>query len=311
MISLKVGSISFAGDFENDMVREIGEFLNGFNAKFPNKNSDDMIKSFYSYVHRMITPSKREIVMSNEMVTNNTIKNYSHLDFEKFKEDSEEGLDINCFLSKSVMRLDYNDVLFNDWKIHHFHLGSGKDKTGFVTRTGPVLMAICDEDKIYCIGIYEHGQWSETSLITIAIENWPFLFEKYLLKGILSCESTFFNTNNVEKMREAGGQMLIELNGNFYAPPGGGYATSGLSINVRMRSDRLFMVLRDMEKRVEKAIQEKIEVIEQIFTENPLINIVLRDCINIALNLNLILGYSIEANVDEGFLYITAGSKSP
>lgn len=114
--------------------------------------------------------------------------------------------------------MNYNDSLFNDWKIQHFHLGIGKDKDGFIKRSGPVLMAIVDNENIYCIGVYKHGNWENTDLIIKAIANWPMLFETYLLKEAKSVRPNLFTSENIKKVRKKGLVMCVEANGKLYHP---------------------------------------------------------------------------------------------
>ena len=45
-------------------------------------------------------------------------------------------------LSRKIRDLSYNDLLFDDWGIHHFHLGTNIEGDGFVNRTGPLLYIV-------------------------------------------------------------------------------------------------------------------------------------------------------------------------
>jgi len=175
------------------------------------------------------------------------------------------GEDLTPHLSKLVLKkYDSRDYMLNDWGIYHLHLGKTIEADGFVTRTGPVLYCRVDQSCVYFIHIKDHGNWSEQELLRIVYRNWKDTLEPHIVKGALGTENHPTN-DEIKALRKANVNTLLEIdNGVVLAPPGGGYATDGTSMEVVLSRDNLIKYLEDFESQIKK---NEDEIRKQIQTK--------------------------------------------
>ncbi|HBL12133.1 MAG TPA: hypothetical protein DD379_12130, partial [Cyanobacteria bacterium UBA11162] len=158
--------------------------------------------------------------------------------------------DLRPHLSKRIGNLDYNDLLLNDWGIYHLHLGTTLDASGFITRTGPVLFARFDHKRAFLINVMKHDNWSRQEFIRILHENWPDSIESFRPYGIQKLKYVPSDTD-IKDCRKAGIQTAVQLEeGIVYLPIGGGYAVSGISVDVRIQSNCWIKTIKNWEKYV-------------------------------------------------------------
>lgn len=152
----------------------------------------------------------------------------------------EAGLDLSPHLSLQIEKVMAKDPLLLDWGVYHLHLGQAvHPKNGsFVERTGPVVFGYPTKDAFHAIGIYEHGSWSDSSIIETLHANWPELTNRAKLEGVLSLSQNFTDEDR-KKLRNAGINVITALpDGTFLAPLGGGYTGNGVSTEGVMASDK-------------------------------------------------------------------------
>lgn len=160
------------------------------------------------------------------------------------------------YLSKRIMRLDYDDLLLNDWRIHHLHLGTAIESDGFVSRTADLLYVYFESSDAYLIEIRGHSDFACQELLQIVHENWPQLIAKYRMNGRVVQQ---LSDADIKKLRSGGVQPLISMNdGTVYAPPGGGITTAGTSVADTMDVNRFLTLLRSEQDRIEKTIQRDV-----------------------------------------------------
>ncbi len=85
----------------------------------------------------------------------------------------EKGQDISPYLSKQVDNISAIDGMFNDWGVLHLHLGDQPNpKDGrYIARTGPLLFLYLMQDNAYLINIYQHGDWTDKSILQTVQDN--------------------------------------------------------------------------------------------------------------------------------------------
>lgn len=156
------------------------------------------------------------------------------------------------------------DRLYNDWGVHHFHLGIGYKKgTPYKERTNPLLFALVDKFTVYEIGIYYHGDWYERDMLEIIDKNWPNLLDRFTLRGVRS--SSYPQNNDDIKLLRGNNKnpgnvnYCLTLNsGRVIVPPGGGYATNGTSIEAVRYADSIAKSLISAEKIIISYIEDQI-----------------------------------------------------
>jgi len=168
------------------------------------------------------------------------------------------GENIWPWQSKLIDRPSFEDGLYNDYRVVHFHLGTYFEPSGYINRTRELLFAVVDSTSVYEIGIYRHGDWYEFDILDIINENWPKLLDNVTMNGldIAPCIRT---REEVKAIREANIIPIIKLkNGRIVAPLGGGVATDGTSFESVRSADFWAKVLRTGEKAIIADIREQI-----------------------------------------------------
>jgi hypothetical protein len=159
-------------------------------------------------------------------------------------------------LSRRLTDPEYDDPMLNDWGVHHFHLGATLEADGFVTRTGPLLYARILDDRVLCIQILAHANWTNWKLIEIWHKNWPQTLEPYRLKGFSAAVPQPTDAE-LQKLRHGRVFTLLQMaDGSIFAPPGGGVATCGLSAQVVTDCDWYMHQMKRLEKHVKEKLNE-------------------------------------------------------
>lgn len=217
-------------DFRRDMAAHWRSELRAVGCKVPAKATvQEVGRMFFNVMHKAVQPRPRHVFWSAELKAR-TLPCDLAQGLQQFVHAAEQGENLNPNLSKRVLKADKHDLLHNDWGVRHFHLGQPGPK-GFVTRTNELLFARVDPDDIYLLDVLGHDAFSAVALVEIIDRNWPHLLEPFLLKGILP-SITPPTDDERQRLREVGIQPMLQINGKVYWPPGGGFATTGVSTRV-------------------------------------------------------------------------------
>lgn len=159
-----------------------------------------------------------------------------------------KGQDLTPHLSEKIRSPKYNDYLLNDWGIHHLHLGTTIRPNGFIEREGPLLFCRFDESTAYLISIQPHGSWVEQDMIRVLHENWPESIAQFRVNGIVGLTKSI-SDQDVKTLRDKNANTLVEIeDGTVYGPIGGGYASSGISIEVVIQADQYEIWLNEAQE---------------------------------------------------------------
>lgn len=148
------------------------------------KDPTDVIHALFTMEQRMIEKRPRKVHLSKNFVLPKIHKE----GFDQLRKKIEKGEDIHRYLSKTITKLDFSDMMLFDWNIHHFHLGGDLDRDGFVTRTGHILYAMLTKDDAYFIAIKPHDNWCDIDLIETIHHNWPEIIAPYNIGFIVENE---------------------------------------------------------------------------------------------------------------------------
>ena len=145
-----------------------------------------------------------------------------------------KGDDVRPNLSKNLKDLNYNDAMLNSWGLLHFHLGTELMPNELMKRTGPLLYARVDDEVVYFLGVFSHGEWSKKELLDIIEENWPETLTSSVAKG-----ATKLSWVPTEEERQQLRNNKINIldstkNGQILVPLGMGMATDGSSVQANM-----------------------------------------------------------------------------
>ena len=153
-----------------------------------------------------------------------------------------EGRNVTGFLSKQVDKLMFADGLLWDFGIHHFHLNTTTEASGFVNRSDYLLFAMVADTEAYFLDVRPHHdpdglKWVRQDLLDIAYSSWPKLAEKHVLHGILPGHNR--TDEQVKELRRKNVNHVANLGDKVVAPMGGGMMTDGSSTLCRLRGMQL------------------------------------------------------------------------
>ena len=242
----------------NKMVREGLQFSRDINKSL-------LIIRYFTYLRKkggqISTP--RRIHISKEFVCPTELKT----GFDKIVDVLRTGQDISPYLSTQVDKITKFDEMFNDWGVLHLHLGDRPypRDARYIERTGSLLFLYLMPQDAYLINIYEHGDWTDKSILQIVQDNWPELIAPYIMKGAKSLSHQYTEREHAE-LRKAGVCILMELkdhNGDTFviAPPGLGMTTSKDPVQDVRRHDEDATAIQN----IERHIRDNPKCIEKAF----------------------------------------------
>jgi hypothetical protein len=158
---------------------------------------------------------------------------------EQFIQKAESGPNLKPHLSKKSDEPDYPDLMFYDWGVFHFHLGtnSNPNHNEFVKRTGDLLFAIADSNKatMYLIDIHPHrGGFTNQELLRIVQDNWAEILAPHTLNRAIELPLNW-SDNDIDSLREAGINPVLQVpDGPVLGSMGGGITKAGNSRRNKM-----------------------------------------------------------------------------
>lgn len=200
-------------------------------------NTNKLLELYIYLQKRMITPIKRNVILSDELIykiTHKEINNDLINVINIIKMEFENGIDVNPRLSKSLEQISFNDKLLNDWNIYHLHLSNHKNNKEyyFYDRTSQLLFIYLTNSTAYFLDICDEHKnnpviFSQQKLLKIIDDNWHDLLSKYYLNEIVSVDVK--DDLNRAIARDKNTFYFETINGKVYLPPGGGLTSAGTS----------------------------------------------------------------------------------
>ncbi len=245
-------SLNFNKDFDNILIAELAKK----NLHIDNTEESDKLRmKYFNYKRRLIYENPREVLIAREFSCPEEHK----VGLELIKKKFENGESLLPHLSKQLINLDYNDPLLNDWKIYHLHLGTELEDndSGFIKRTGPLLFARVDDDKVYFINVMTHANsWTKQEMIKIIHVNWPESIESYRLNDVIGLAHVPTD-DDIKLMRKFGVNSSVEIEpGVVYIPIGGGLTSAKTSIEVSMVMIHYNRLIPKLQEYVEQNLQK-------------------------------------------------------
>lgn len=209
----------------------------------PDESYNDAVYRFYANARRRVDARHYRILEAEGLACPaDLLAGYDQLKFEL-----EHGVDVTDRLSRKTSKAKYEDGMLNDWGITHFHLGlRGAPRNDLGTKI--VLFALVRDDVVHCIGFFDHGSWYDREVLEIAQRNWPHLLEHARIKAVAL--SSNYTDSERAQLRAAGILVFSSVNGNVYAPIGGGYTSARTSMTAHKQADRAILSVAAYEKHV-------------------------------------------------------------
>ena len=154
---------------------------------------------------------------------------------------SEVGGDLTPYLSKGVKDATSRDGLLWDYGMHHFHLRTDVEDSGFIRRSDYLLFAIVADDVALFVDVRKHRdpddlQWVRQDLLKIMHTNWPEITDARVLRGVHGSSLT---DEQKKELRRKNILSVADLGEVAIAPLGWGTMLDGSSTWCRLWADKL------------------------------------------------------------------------
>ena len=234
-----MAKINFFADFKEKITQDL------CSLGHPPKDEQDLdtVLKRYLNLSLRIPPTIVWTVRQSKELANKILPQEITLGLQEFIEKAESGQDLKPHLSTKINKPDYPDLMFYDWGIFHFHLGTNPHpkRQGFVERTRDLLFAIAHSPtaRMYLIDIHPHdGGFTNQDLLRILDENWTDILAPDTLKR---CVGLPYNASDsdIDSLRKAGIDPILQTpGGRVLTPRGGGITKAGNSRSIKREADR-------------------------------------------------------------------------
>lgn len=216
----------------------------------PTENIDTLLIRSLNLARRVPPIIEWTVMQSNEL-TRKSLMPEIRLGLEQFIQKAESGQNLKPHLSKKSDDPDYKDLMFYDWGVFHFHLGtnSNPNHNEFVERTGELLFAIADSNtaRMYLIDIHPH-RFTNQKLLRIVKDNWPEIIEPHTLNRAIGLPSNW-SDDDIGSLRKAGIDPILQISdGPVLMSMGGGITTAGNSRLNKMDADIIKTEVRQLQE---------------------------------------------------------------
>ena len=224
-------------DLVSDLKDSIRFVLEDWGFTYDKKSEDPhkLATQYFYATYRMIPPVSRSVHLSAEI--RNSLRNLSDRrarQVDMIKRRFEEGESVSRFLSEEAHNTFYNDSLFNDYGIHHFHLEDKvhKRKPHLIARSDYLLFAMVSESDVYFVDVARHPKkavaddygWGRQELLQIIHTNWPHLLKPFEMAGI---KGTVITDEQKKELRRKNTNLASQVGDVVVFSPGGGVMSDG------------------------------------------------------------------------------------
>lgn len=235
-----MATINFSADLQEIINQNL--FALGYPPE-PGEDLDAVLIRYFN-LQRRIPPVLVWTVKQSKELAAKSLPQSIGLGLQQFIKKAESGQSLKPYLSIQINNPDYQDLMFYDWEIFHFHLGTCPHPTHpeFVERTEDLLFAIADlkTAKIYLIDIHPHrGGFTNQDLLKIIEENWSEILDPHTLSGVMRLTYNV-SDSDIGSLRKAGINTVLQTpSGRVLASMGGGITAARTSARNRIYADRL------------------------------------------------------------------------
>ena len=252
-----MAQINFLADFKEIITQEL------CSLGHPPQDEEDLDTVLTRYLNLLlrIPPTIEWTVNQSQELANKTLPQEITLGLQEFIEKAESGQDLKPHLSTKINKPDYPDLMFYDWGIFHFHLGTNPHprREGFVEGTDDLLFAIADSHtaRMYLIDIHPHqGGFTNQDLLRILEENWPEILDPYTTRGVALPYNV--SDSDIDTLRGAGIDPILQTpGGRVLSQMGGGIITKAGNSHSRRIKTEAYRIKTEVRKHEERFIQHR------------------------------------------------------
>lgn len=244
-----MAKINFLADYKEIITQKL------CSLGHPPKDEQDLDTVLKRYLNLSLRIPRTIVwtVRQSKELANKILPQEITLGLQQLIEKAESGQDLKPHLSKLIDDPDYQDLMFYDWGIFHFHLGTNPDpkRQGFVERTGDLLFAIAHSPtaRMYLIDIHpHHGGFSNQDLLRILEENWPEILDPYTInRGVELPYNP--SDSDIKGLRKAGIDPILQTpGGRVLSQMGGGITRARNSSRIKRQADLIKTEVRQLEE---------------------------------------------------------------
>ena len=263
--------------------RDLIDIVNGYFAQKHisykgGRKAEDLAERYCEMRIRRIDPAPRQVHFSHEL--NDTLGDLANeADVQERGKALEawrtvfrlrclfnSGGDVTPYLSRSIKDATSKDGLLWDYGMHHFHLRSGVESSGFIRRSDYLLFAIVTKNDAFFVDVRGHRdpdnlQWVRQGLLKIVHKNWPEITNARALRGV---HGSTLTDEQKKELRRKNVLAVPDLDGVAIAPLGWGTMLDGSSTWCRVWADKLLQeiewhegVLNDQSEELRAALADK------------------------------------------------------
>jgi hypothetical protein len=191
----------------------------------PKANFQNALLDWLHFRARSIPQRPHRVIISPEV--QQKMGNYPAV--AKIRDELSQGKDITPWLSDSVRKKASDpkaDLMFNDWQILHFHLGSLFVQPDKIGRTSDLLFAFVAPDRAVFLDVQPHGSWAMRDLLRVLLRVSPTDMTRCEFKGVLGSARGGYTDDEILKLRQSGMNAPIDIDGRLFLAPGLGVASS-------------------------------------------------------------------------------------
>ncbi|MGA2976361.1 MAG: hypothetical protein ABSF77_13710 [Spirochaetia bacterium] len=159
-------------------------------------------------------------------------------------------------LSRQIFDATRPDGMLFDWGVIHFHLGTRPDPKHptLIEGHSEIAYAVINQATAYLLFVDHHGRWADIEILRLISREFPHLLRPYAMPANVRPVVTFGSTEHAA-LRRAGVNVMVEINGLGYLPPGGGINMAGGSMNSMLRLQQTSHWYRSAEAAITNHLQ--------------------------------------------------------
>jgi hypothetical protein len=214
---------------------------------------------FMNLEMKLIKPVPRNVFISKELKSR-IIPIENRLALISIENKIRTGIDVNYHKNKGTFDPTYNDLLLNDWIIHHLHLSDKKTNKNqrFYDRTKYVLFAAFNPTQAFLIDIRTHGKngephvFARKELLEIMDNNWPTILKDYNVEDDIKLTHNPTD-EEIDTARKKGLTFFAtKVNERAIINPGIGITTSGHNIHIVKRANEIVRYIQESLMEIDK-----------------------------------------------------------
>jgi hypothetical protein len=160
----------------------------------------DAVVAWRRLEHRTVPARPRSVSESAELCAR-LLEPATQAAVRQVQGECERGEDLTHRFTRQFYKSGFNDFLFNNFGIHHLHLGApldGQDKTRdhlMAGSTSELLFALVTPSEAFFLDVLDHRVFTSVegtkSLARIALRNRPDLLRRFVAPGVVGADQTF------------------------------------------------------------------------------------------------------------------------